>query len=221
MCLLLCMLYLKYTWWNSRISQSEIFSYFFVSFNCKVSIKVDVSFFFHLQFNPWGSLKCVGISALETIHTIWCLSYFIYPEKLRCLFPCCPWISPVFAFCPWMDGEKLFFLCCTQPVMLLWTDFSSSPVLWLSQEMPADRRKRLSSAEQIPFHHSGGGISWKWLCSRLCVTPSSEQLLKTLPFRASQTLQASSSSVSPWPDICSDAQGPACLPACPKLGNGI
>lgn len=53
------------------------------------------------------------------------------------------------------------------------------------------------SAQQNKPPHSGWGISWKWLCSHLCVTPSSEQLLRTLPFCASQILQASSSSESP------------------------
>lgn len=180
---------------------------------------MDVSFFCLLQFTPRGSLKCVGISALETIHIIWCLSCFVYAEKLRCPFPCCPWISAVCAFCCWW---KLFFLWSTQPVVLLWTAFSSSPVAWVSQEMPADHGKRLRSAEQIPFRHSGLGISWKWLC----VTPTSEQLLHTVALSCFPNPTGQQLLRAPWFSVTrhllpSDAQGLACLPAFPKLGNGL
>lgn len=153
----------------------------FVCLNYKISIFVEISFFCILQFTPQWSLKCVGVSVLQTTNIIWCLSYFIlYPEKLRCPFPYCPWITAAFAFCHWMDCEKLLFLQQMQPVVLLLTDFSSRPVGWVSQLATGKCQltMRRDSAEQTTFGHSRQWTIWKWLCSFLCVNPSCEWFLK-------------------------------------------
>lgn len=90
--------------------------------------------FFPVHFAFYTTVEyevCWGVCITNKQHNL--ASELPHPEKLRCPFPYCPWITTAFAFCHWTGCERLLFLWRVQPVVLLLTAFSSRPVGWFSQ----------------------------------------------------------------------------------------